>query len=351
MMSPGAGRASAEAAAAPSASSEPGAATVIESQGVSKEFVRGGGILASVLGKKATAVQAVKGVDLAIHEHEVFGLVGESGSGKSTLGMTLVKLYEPTEGRILFRGREITHLTRAGLKEYRRNAQIIFQDPYSSLNPRLTVGQIVEEPLKIHGVKDQRERAVRVINALEQVRVPPAEYLHRHPHELSGGLRQRVAIARTIVLEPSFIVADEPVSMLDVSVQAGILELLESLSRDMGVAVLYVSHDIATVRYICQRVAVMYLGQIVEYGDTEEVVSRPTHPYTQRLMAAVPSVDPTANRPRVEIATESDSGGNAMDWFAQYVQADDRSCGEPGPHWIDVSPRHAVSCHLHGAPQ
>jgi oligopeptide/dipeptide ABC transporter ATP-binding protein len=322
--------------------------TVIEARGVTKHFTRGGGILASVLGKKPAVVEAVKGVDLYIREHEAFGLVGESGSGKSTLGMALVKLHEVTDGQILFRGRDITRLKGADIKAYRREAQIIFQDPYSSLNPRLTVAQVIEEPLKIHGVRDQHERAVRVINALEQVRVSPADYLQRHPHELSGGLRQRVAIARAIILEPSFIVADEPVSMLDVSVQAGILELLQSLSQRMGLAVLYVSHDIATVRYICQRIAVMYLGNIVEYGDTEQVITQPTHPYTQRLMAAVPSVDPTFTRTRIEIADESENGGTGMDWFSKHVKAEGRTCPEAGPHWLEVGPDHFAACHLHG---
>ena len=322
--------------------------TVIEAQAVTKHFARGGGIFASLLGRKPAVVMAVEDVDLVIEERMVFGLVGESGSGKSTLGMTLVKLYDPTGGRILFRGRDTTHLKGAALKAYRRDAQIIFQDPYGSLNPRLTVGQIVEEPLKIHGFRAKTERAARVIKALEQVRVPPAEYLHRHPHELSGGLRQRVAIARTIILEPSFIVADEPVSMLDVSVQAGILELLRSLSQEMGLAVLYVSHDIATVRYICQRVAVMYLGRIVEYGDTEQVITRPTHPYTQRLMAAVPSVDPTVTRPRVGIEDESVGGAIGMDWFSRQLAADGNSCPEDGPHWVEIDPGHYAACHLHG---
>ena len=314
----------------PSGSPEP----VIAVSGLKKHFTVGGGIIASLVGNPGRLVRAVDGVDLAIHEGEVFGLVGESGSGKSTLGMTLVRLYRATEGSIHFCGRNITDAKGAELKKYRRDAQIIFQDPYSSLNPRLTVAQLVEEPLKIHGVRDKAERALRVVEALERVLMPAAEYLHRFPHELSGGQRQRIAIARAIVLEPEFIVADEPVSMLDVSVQAGILELLERFSRELRLAVLYVSHDIATVRYICDRVAVMYLGAFVEYGDAHQVTAQPVHPYTKALMAAVPSVDPTVKRKRVELELREG-------WSS------DGSCTHEGPHWKQVGPDHFVACHLH----
>jgi ABC-type oligopeptide transport system ATPase subunit len=320
---------SAGTASHPPAESRP----VVEASGLKKHFTVGGGIIASVLGKPGRVVRAVDGVDIAIREGEVFGLVGESGSGKSTLGMTLVRLYRPTEGRIRFRQRDVTDVKGAELKSYRRDAQIIFQDPYSSLNPRLTVAQLVEEPLKIHGVRDKAERAVRVIESLDRVMMPPAEYLHRFPHELSGGQRQRIAIARAIVLEPEFIVADEPVSMLDVSVQAGVLELLERLSRELHLAVLYVSHDIATVRYICDRVAVMYLGAFVEVGNARKITAEPAHPYTKRLMAAVPSVDPTIKRKRVELVEG---------WSSS-----DGSCPHEGPHWIQVEPDHFVACHLH----
>jgi len=305
---------------------------VVVASGLKKHFTLGGGIIASLLGNPGRVVKAVEGVNITIREGEVFGLVGESGSGKSTLGMTLVRLLHATAGTISFQGRDVTDISGAELKQYRREAQIIFQDPYSSLNPRLTVGQLIEEPLRIHGVRDKAERAVRVVEALERVLMPPAEYLHRFPHELSGGQRQRIAIARAIVLEPEFIVADEPVSMLDVSVQAGVLDLLERLSRELRLAVLYVSHDIATVRYICDRVAVMYLGEFVEYGDARKVTAEPVHPYTKRLMAAVPSVDPTVKRERVEMLG---------DWSA------DGTCDHDGPHWKEVGPDHYVACHLH----
>lgn len=305
---------------------------VISASGLEKHFTLGGGIVASMLGNPGRVVKAVDGVDLTIHPGEIFGLVGESGSGKSTLGMTLIRLHNPTAGRIQFQGKDITDVTGAELKSYRRQAQIIFQDPYGSLNPRLSVGQLIEEPLRIHGIRDRDERKVRVVGALERVLMPPADYLHRFPHELSGGQRQRIAIARAIVLEPQFIVADEPVSMLDVSVQAGVLELLEHLSRQLQIAVLYVSHDIATVRYICDRVAVMYLGKFVEYGDVRSVTAKPEHPYTKALMAAVPSVDPAIQRNRIE---------RLEDWSAP------GSCTHDGPHWREIGPDHYVSCHLH----
>jgi ABC-type oligopeptide transport system ATPase subunit len=313
-------------AATPAVSKPAGGAPVIAASGVKKHFTIGGGLLASVLGRPGRIVKAVDGVDLAIGEGEVFGLVGGSGSGKSTLGLTLVRLHQATAGSIRFRERDVTNARGADLKSYRREAQIIFQDPYGSLNPRLTVAQVVEEPLKIHGVRDQAERALRVVEALERVLIPPAEYLHRYPHELSGGQRQRIAIARAIVLEPKFIVADEPVSMLDVSVQAGILELLERLSREMGLAVLYVSHDIATVRYICDRVAVMHLGRFVEYGNAREITARPAHQYTRRLMAAVPSVDPVVKRKRVERLQE--------------LPSPTESGAQDGPEWIQIGPDH-----------
>ncbi|HET9902308.1 MAG TPA: ATP-binding cassette domain-containing protein [Xanthobacteraceae bacterium] len=293
---------------------------VIAATGLKKHFTIGGGIIASLLGRPARVVKAVDGVDIAIRRGEVFGLVGESGSGKSTLGMTLVRVHRPTSGTIRFRGEEVTNAKGKALKAYRRHAQVIFQDPYGSLNPRLTVAQLVEEPLKIHGLRDQGERAMRVIEALERVLMPPADYLHRFPHELSGGQRQRIAIARAIVLEPQFIVADEPVSMLDVSVQAGILELLKRLSDELGLAVLYVSHDIATVRYICNRVAVMHYGRFVEHGDVRKVTARPAHPYTKRLMAAVPSVDPTTKRKRVTLSEEEVPGEEALQAERQWVE-------------------------------
>jgi len=274
---------------------------VIAARNLRTHFQTRTGILSALAGSKPQSIRALDGVDLQVGEKEIVGLVGESGCGKSTLGMSLVRMYEPTDGEILYRNKSVTHVAGRELKSYRREAQIIFQDPYSSLNPRLTIGQIIEEPLRIHGIGPASERRARVARALDLVRIPADSYLDRFPSDLSGGQRQRVAIARALVLEPRFIVADEPVSMLDVSIQASVLELLDELSRELGLAVLYISHDIATVGYICNHVAVMYLGQIVEEGTAEDILAEPLHPYTQRLMAAIPSIVPGTERNRIEL--------------------------------------------------
>ncbi|WBU63548.1 ABC transporter ATP-binding protein [Paracoccus aerodenitrificans] len=284
--------------------SKPPSIPIIEARDLKTYFRASSGLLSSIFGHPRPPVRALDGVDLAITTGHVKGVVGESGCGKSTLGMTMVRMHEPTAGSILFRGGEVTHTHGSALKAFRRSAQIIFQDPYSSLNPRLTIGQIIEEPLKIHRLGNTEERAAKIAWALSHVRLPAEEYLHRFPSDLSGGQRQRVAIARALAMEPEFIVADEPVSMLDVSIQAGVLELLQKLSIELNLAVLYISHDIATVGYICDDVAVMYLGQVVEEGTTDDVLLRPLHPYTQHLMAAIPNIDPSVRRPRVSLGGE-----------------------------------------------
>lgn len=273
----------------------PDATAVIEARDLKTHFQGRTGIFNALAGGKAPVARALDGVDLRIREREIVGLVGESGCGKSTLGMSLVRMYQPTGGQIQYRGDDITKAEGKRLKDYRRQAQIIFQDPYSSLNPRLTIGQVIEEPLIIHGIGTATERRQKVIRAMDLVRIPAADNIDRYPSDLSGGQRQRIAIARALVLEPKFIVADEPVSMLDVSIQASVLELLDELSRDLGLAVLYISHDIATVGYICNHVAVMYLGRIVESGPADAIMDAPKHPYTQSLLAALPKV----NGPRV----------------------------------------------------
>jgi oligopeptide/dipeptide ABC transporter ATP-binding protein len=324
--------------------------TVIEARDLQTHFKVGGGIFAALAGAPPRLVRALDGVDLQIREREVVGLVGESGCGKSTLGMTLVRMHQPTGGRILHRGRDITHIEGADLKEYRSRAQIIFQDPYSSLNPRLTVGRIVGEPLEIHGVGTAEERKGKVRRALQLVRMPPEEFERRYPSDLSGGQRQRVAIARALVLEPAFIVADEPVSMLDVSIQAGVLELLDELSRRLGLAVLYISHDIATVGYICDRVAVMYLGRVVEEGPVQAVLRRPMHPYTQRLMAAIPSTNPGAARERVTLEGDVPTPLAVPQGcrFASRCPHVMEICRSREPELTIEAPDQSVRCHLYG---
>ncbi len=257
-------------------------------------------------------VRAVDEVSLDIREGETFGLVGESGSGKTTLGRLLVRLEEPTEGgiRVRVNGAPV-ELGAIERTELRRNVQMIFQDPYESLNPRMTIGQIVAEPLRVLRLEegDGRDRCVAEI--LDRVGLAPGTFLPRYPHELSGGQRQRVAIARAMIVRPRFVVADEPTSMLDVSVRAGILELLAELKRDMNVTYLYVTHDLAVARYLCDRIGVMYRGKIVELGGTEEVLQRPLHPYTRALIAAVPVPDPTYRRPDPAIGSGGAGGSRA----------------------------------------
>jgi oligopeptide/dipeptide ABC transporter ATP-binding protein len=310
----------------------------------------GGGLFASLAGQQARLAKALDGVDLRIDAGEVVGLVGESGCGKSTLGMTLVRMVEPTGGEILHHGQSITQVSSAALKAYRSRAQIIFQDPYSSLNPRLTVGRIVAEPLEIHRIGNPDGRTSKVRAALRHVRLPPDEFEDRFPSDLSGGQRQRVAIARALVLEPAFIVADEPVSMLDVSVQAGVLELLDELSRELGLAILYISHDISTVGYICDRVAVMYLGRVVEEGPVRRVLRQPLHPYTQRLMAAIPNVDPRVRRPRVVLDGDVPSSMDVPPGcrFAGRCPYAQDVCLTTEPDLLQVQPEHSVRCHLYG---
>ncbi len=275
----------------------------VQIRGLRKYFPLPRGFFASLFSRgNGPVLRAVDGVSLTIAPGEIVGVAGESGSGKTTLGMTLVRLYEPTDGAILFGEQDIAHLHGEALKAFRKKAQIVFQDPYGSLDPRLNIFDTVGESLRIHGVRNRGELRERVAEAVRRVRLDPSKrFLKRFPHELSGGQRQRVAIARAIVLEPRFLVADEPVSMLDVSVRAGIIEILNHLSESMGLTMLYISHDLSTIRYICHRTAIMYLGGIVEMGPTEEVIQDPKHPYTQALVASVPVADPLYRRSRVEL--------------------------------------------------
>jgi oligopeptide transport system ATP-binding protein len=264
-----------------------------------KHFVRGQGLF-----RQPSVVKAVDDVSFAIEEGEMFGLVGESGSGKSTTGRCILRLIEPTSGDVQFRGENVLQFSRARMRLARRDMQIVFQDPYSSLNPRMRVGDIVEEPLIIHKLGTRAARRDRVAELFRLVGLDP-DHLRRYPHEFSGGQRQRIGIARALALNPALIIADEAVSALDVSIQAQVVALLMDLKARFKLTYLFIAHDLRLVEHICSRVAVMYLGKIVEMGETRALFAGPRHPYTQALLSAVPVLDPDAPRTRIELDPKS----------------------------------------------
>ncbi|MCU1585998.1 MAG: peptide transporter ATP-binding protein [Microbacteriaceae bacterium] len=296
-------------------------------------------------------VHAVDGVDLTIGQGEVVGLVGESGSGKSTVGKCIVRLLEPTEGTIRLQGRDITTASRRQLRGVRTEMQMVFQDPYSTLNPRMTIGDIVAEPLQLHKLARGRELDTKVAGLLDKVGL--ASHLrHRYPHELSGGQRQRAGLARSLSVEPSLLVADEPVSALDVSVQAAVLNLLMDLQRDMGFSCLFIGHDLATVEFLCDRVAVMYLGRIVEEVNTTDLFRAPKHPYTQSLLSAAVVPDPKLQRTRQRIVLQGDipspiNPPTGCTFHTRCPVAQIPLCSDTSPALTDVTGRsHFASCHL-----
>ncbi|PSQ04064.1 ABC transporter ATP-binding protein [Halobacteriales archaeon QS_6_71_20] len=285
---------------------------LVEIEGLRKHFDQSQGIIDTVLGREPQPVRAVDGVSLDIYRGDTVGIAGESGCGKTTLGKLLVKLYEATEGSIRFDGRDITELTREDEREFRKRVQMIFQDPFESLNPRMTVYDTVSEPLKINDmVGGYDERRARVKQVLEDVGLGPAEvYLDAFPDELSGGERQRVAVARALVVDPDFVVCDEPVSMLDVSIRAGVLNLMKDLQAEYDLTYLFISHDLSLIRYMCDRAGIMYLGDLVEQGPTDDVIDDPKHPYTEALFDAVPDVELGAERRRANATGEVPSPRN-----------------------------------------
>jgi oligopeptide transport system ATP-binding protein len=266
---------------------------LLEVRDLVKEFTRKHGLF-----RRPSVLRAVDGVTFSVDEGETFGLVGESGSGKTTTGRCILRLIEPTSGRVYFKGEDVLQFSPARLRQARREMQIVFQDPYSSLNPRMRVGDIVEEPLVIHKTGPKAVRRARVAELFELVGLDPSQ-LSRYPHEFSGGQRQRIGVARAIALNPSLIIADEPVSALDVSVQAQVINLLMDLQERLKLTYVFIAHDLRLVRHICSRVAVMYLGKIVEMGPTESLFAAPAHPYTRALLSAIPVPDPNAPRRRI----------------------------------------------------
>jgi peptide/nickel transport system ATP-binding protein len=285
--------------------------SVIRVENLKKHFVIGKGPLSSLFRLKEERVRAVDSVSFSVEQGKILGLAGESGCGKTTTGMVCVRLYRPTEGHIFFEGKDIATYEGQELLRFRRLAQMIFQNPYESLNPRFTVYKTVYEPLEIHGIGRPSEREALVHRALERSELRPAEqFFSMYPHQLSGGQRQRVAIARAIVLEPKFLVADEPVSMLDVSIRAGMLKLFKRLTETMEMAGVFVSHDLSLLRHICDQTAIMYLGRIVEIGDTETIITQPTHPYSRALLAGVSVPDPRIKRERIVLKGEIPSAKN-----------------------------------------
>ena len=302
-----------------------------------------------VFQRQVGAVRAVDGISFDVFRGETLGLVGESGCGKSTTGRTILQLYKPTAGEVNFDGSDLIKLHGEDLRKMRRKMQMIFQDPYASLNPRMTVAQIVGEPLIAHNVATGREIEERVKHLLETVGLNPS-FVSRYPHEFSGGQRQRIGVARALALQPSFIICDEPISALDVSIQAQVVNLLEELQEQFNLTYLFIAHDLSMVRHISKRVAVMYLGVIVELASRDELYSTPLHPYTQALLSAVPVPDPILDAQRKRILLEGDvpSPANPPSGcrFRTRCPIAEAICAESRPDFREVKPGHFVACHL-----
>ena len=260
---------------------------------LSKEFPAESGMFAKRFSKRV--VSAVNDISFEIYPGETFGLVGESGCGKSTTGRTIMRLTKPTAGKVFFQGKDVAEMSKHEIKDMRREMQFIFQDPYASLNPRMTIGEIVSEPMTIHGVGTKEERIERVRELLDVVGLNP-EHINRYPHEFSGGQRQRIGIARALIMEPEFIIADEPISALDVSIRAQVLNLMSKLQKEHGLTYLFIAHDLSVMRFICDRIAVIHKGVIVELAETEKLFAHPLHPYTRALLSAIPLPDPKSEK-------------------------------------------------------
>jgi oligopeptide/dipeptide ABC transporter ATP-binding protein len=321
---------------------------ILEVKGLKEYFPIHSGFFQRVVGH----VKAVDGVSFFIRENEVLGLVGESGCGKTTTGRTILRLYDPTAGEIWYRRLageliDISHISQKEMKPLRREMRMIFQDPYSSLNPRFTVKDIISEPLVIHNIARGKEMEDRVAELMRAVGLDPA-YMRRYPHEFSGGQRQRIGLARTLSLSPRLIIADEPVSALDVSIQAQVLNLLQELQERLGLTLLFIAHDLSVVEHVSDRIAVMYVGKLVEVAETEEVLRNPLHPYTEALISAVPPADPAIRLNRIILEGDVPSPANPPPGcvFHPRCRYARDVCSQEEPKLAEVEPGHYVSCHL-----
>lgn len=324
---------------------------LVEVRELFKRYSIGGGLAGMMRGQPAQTVHAVNNVSFTLKRGESLGLAGESGCGKTTTGNLLVKLLEPSEGHIYFDGQDLSTLSGPGLKAFRRRVQLMFQNPFEALNPRFTLYRSLSEPLIIHNWDREADRLERILETLERVNLQPPEYfLDKYPHQLSGGQLQRVVLARSLVLHPDFLVADEPVSMLDVSVRAGILNTMRGLAADMGLTTVYISHDLSLLQYTCDRIGVMYLGQIVEIGPAQQIIENPQHPYTQALVTAVPVPDPSLTHSQPKIyegvprPTEIPIGCPFKDRCPEAMQA----CRDITPPWVEIGNHQFAACHLYG---
>ena len=318
-----------------------GSENLLEVRNLRKYFPIRGGVFSRVVAN----VKAVEDVSLAINPGEVVGLVGESGSGKTTAGRTILRLIEPTDGEVLFDGVDVTKLSKPKMREYRKKMQIIFQDPFASLNPRMSVGDIIGEALQIHNLARGKAREERVASLLERVGMSPS-HMRRYPHEFSGGQRQRIGIARALAVDPQFIVADEPVSALDVSIQAQVVNLLQDLKDELGLTLLFIAHDLGVVEYISDKVVVMYLGRVMEVAPAKELYRNPIHPYTEALLSAVPIPDPTYKRERIILQGDIPSPINPPSGcvFRTRCPIAIDDCAHVVPPLEEVSPGHFKAC-------
>ncbi|RLG73194.1 MAG: peptide ABC transporter substrate-binding protein [Methanobacteriota archaeon] len=320
---------------------------LLDVRGLVKHFPIKEGI---IFQRRKGVIRAVDGVDLFINRGETLGLVGESGCGKTTVGRVILRLEEPTSGEVIFDGKNVYALQGEELRQLRRDMQIIFQDPYSSLNPRMMVGDIIGEPLEVHRIATGVEKQERVFELIEKVGLSPEHYF-RYPHEFSGGQRQRIGVARALALNPKLIICDEPVSALDVSVQSQILNLMKDLQKEFNLTYLFISHDLSVIRHISDRVAVMYLGKIVELAEVDELFEHPLHPYTEALLSAIPIPDPEAKREKIILRGDVPSPANPPSGCRFHTRCHKAMpiCSKVEPEFVDVGNEHYVACLLVGS--